>query len=122
MLNCLTHILLIDNNRFTSLLVLRLFAYLGCTVEHVNKMAQVEQLINEEPFNVVLMNLACSCQKKRTISQCLRYLQQEVLVISYAPEVLFNDFKQAALGTHMKLVDDSWMLDTKLFQCLTSLK
>ncbi|MFT4059706.1 MAG: hypothetical protein QM652_09175 [Legionella sp.] len=122
MLNCLTHILLIDNNRFTSLLMLRLFAYLGCTVRHVNKIALVEQLGNEKPFEIVLINLACSCKEERTISQCLRCLQQEVSVISYTPEVLMNDFKQAALSAHMKLVDDAWMLHTKLFQFLTSLE
>ncbi|MFT4060262.1 MAG: hypothetical protein QM652_12020, partial [Legionella sp.] len=68
------------------------------------------------------INLACSGQEKRTMSQCLRCLQQEVSVISYAPEVLVNDFRQAALSTHMKLVDDAWMLHTKLFQFLTSLE
>lgn len=108
-----TRLLNIDDNALTSLLVLRFFAYLGHTVRFVDKLKQLSGI--DQKFDLILINLACSFHEP-WIAQCVRFIDREIPVISYAPEFLINDFNRAELSVFPKKVDEGWMLNSRLFQ------
>lgn len=115
--NRLLHILLIDDNSLTSLLVLRFFAYLGHKVRFADKPKQFKEI--EQKFDLILINLACSFHD-HWIAQCIRYLNRDIPVISYAPDFLIHDFNRAELNALSKPANDGWMLHSKLFQFINT--
>lgn len=106
-------ILLIDDNTLTSFLVLRFLGYLGHQLTFFDTPQHLEEL--EQKFHLVLINLACSFHEA-WIKKCIQCINKNVPVLSYSPDFLIHDFNQAGRNPISKLVNDNWMLNSRLFQ------
>lgn len=115
--NKLLHILLIDDNSLTSLLVLRFSTYLGHKVLFADRPKQLDDL--EQHFDLILINLECSFHDY-WITECIRGLNRDIPVISYIPDFLIKDFNRAERSVIPKPVHDGWMLNSKLFQFINA--
>ncbi|WP_064115043.1 response regulator [Legionella bozemanae] len=111
------HILLIDDNPSTTVLVLRLFRYLGYGVMHADKAEEIVTFIQKEQFDLIAINLAFSCLEKYWLHRT-QYFRENISIIYYTPNILINDFTHAAKQAGRDIRDDSWMLYSEFFHFL----
>lgn len=110
------HILLIDDQIITTMLILRLFNYLNFEIYHIKSVKQMKQCKNTVPFNLVVTNLASSYQEESWIPQYMKLLKGHIPVIYYTPDLLIDDFERAFINNKKNPNDDSWLINSELYR------
>lgn len=118
------HIVLLDDDVLSARLVLRLFTHAGFPVTHCDDFKQSWQLCQENPGDLVIMNLAFMFKEyhpNHHLTLRNPYFASAHPVIYYTPDLVIDDLLQT-ISKHEHTQDGQWMLDCQLYRFFLTLE